>query len=108
MKKIQIILAFFIGLIFLYSCAKPTVVKVILPEDETLNCEQLKNAITESKKIRRDFSRMVAPSWNGKPRCVLRIDERKNRYIRRRSALASDEKRFYRAHRLSCAALGFF
>ena len=54
MIKIGSKFVFFITLIFLYSCAKPTVVEVVLPEDEKLNCEQLKNAITESKKIRRD------------------------------------------------------
>jgi len=54
MKKTQIALTFFIGLIFLYSCAKPAVVKIVLPGDETLNCEELKNGIIESKKIRRD------------------------------------------------------
>tara|TARA_B100000029_G_C17593580_1_gene963317 strand:- start:2010 stop:2483 length:474 start_codon:yes stop_codon:yes gene_type:complete len=54
MKNIKFNLIFIITLIFLYSCAKPTVVEVVMPEDEKLNCEQLKNAVTESKKIRRD------------------------------------------------------
>ena len=51
MRKIKFKLVFFTTLIFLYSCAKPTVVEVVMPEDEKLNCEQLKNAITESKKL---------------------------------------------------------
>ena len=44
----------FISLIFLNSCAKPTVVEVIMPEDQKLNCEELEEAIGESKKIKRE------------------------------------------------------
>ena len=48
------ILTLYVGLILLNSCAKPTVVEVVLPEDEKLNCEQLENEISESQKIKRD------------------------------------------------------
>ena len=43
-----------ISLILLHSCAKPTVVNVIMPEDEKLNCEQLENAVSETQKIKKD------------------------------------------------------
>ena len=43
-----------ISIILLYSCAKPTVVNVVLPGDEKLNCEQLENEVTESQKIKRE------------------------------------------------------
>ncbi len=36
------------------SCAKPTVVEVTVPGDEKLNCEQLKNEIAETRKMKRD------------------------------------------------------
>ena len=36
------------------SCAKPTVVNVVLPGDEELNCEQLEDAVAESQKIKRE------------------------------------------------------
>jgi len=54
MKKFLSILLIFISLIFLNSCAKPTVVEVIMPEDQKLNCEELEEAIGESKKIKRE------------------------------------------------------
>tara|TARA_Y100000590_G_C15695693_1_gene1005019 strand:+ start:1790 stop:2218 length:429 start_codon:yes stop_codon:yes gene_type:complete len=39
---------------FLYSCAKPKVINVILPEDENLNCEELDDEVLEAQKIKRD------------------------------------------------------
>ena len=55
MKKIfKIISIFFICLIFLYSCAKPKVIKTTLPGDANLSCEQLIDEISVSKKIKRD------------------------------------------------------
>ena len=41
-------------MILLHSCAKPTVVNVVLPGDDELNCEQLENAVAESQKIKRE------------------------------------------------------
>ena len=54
MKKFQRILVLIVSVILLYACAKPTVVNVVLPGDEELNCEQLENAVAESQKIKRD------------------------------------------------------
>ena len=54
MKKFRGILVLIVSTIFLYSCAKPTVVNVVLPGDEELNCEQLENAVAESQKIKRE------------------------------------------------------
>ena len=54
MKKFQGILVLIVSVILLYACAKPTVVSVVLPGDEKLNCEQLENAVAESQKIKRD------------------------------------------------------
>ena len=54
MKKIRGILVFGISIILLNSCAKPTVVNVVLPGDDELNCEQLENAVAESQKIKRE------------------------------------------------------
>ena len=45
MKIFQRILILIISVILLYSCAKPTVVNVVLPGDKDLNCEQLEEAI---------------------------------------------------------------
>ena len=54
MKKFQAILVLIVSVIFLYACAKPTVVNVVLPEDEELNCEQLEDAVAESQKIKKE------------------------------------------------------
>ena len=54
MKNLIGILALGIGLVFLNSCAKPTVVDIVLPEDEKLNCDQLENAMAETQKIKND------------------------------------------------------
>ena len=54
MKKFLEIVVLSVSLILLNSCAKPTVVNVILPGDEKLNCEQLENAVAETQKIKRD------------------------------------------------------
>ena len=54
MKKFLGILFLSISIILLNACAKPTVVNVVLPGDEELNCEQLENAVAESQKIRRE------------------------------------------------------
>ena len=41
-------------IILLNSCAKPTVVNVVVPGDEKLNCKQLENEVAETQKIKRD------------------------------------------------------
>ena len=54
MKIFQRILILIISVILLYSCAKPTVVNIVLPGDENLNCEQLESEVSESQKIKRE------------------------------------------------------
>ena len=54
MKIFQRILISIISVILLYSCAKPTVVNIVLPGDENLNCEQLESEVSESQKIKRE------------------------------------------------------
>ena len=54
MKKFLGILVLSVSIILLDACAKPTVVNVVLPGDDELNCEHLKNAVAESQKIKRD------------------------------------------------------
>ena len=54
MKKFLGILVLGISLILLNSCVKPTVVNIVVPGDEKLNCEQLENAVAETQKIKKD------------------------------------------------------
>ena len=42
-----------LSLVLLVSCAKPTVVNVVLPEDKNLNCIQLEASITDAQEFRR-------------------------------------------------------
>ena len=52
MKKILGVLV--LSLILLNSCAKPTVVEVVISGDEKLNCEQLENEVAEAQKIKKE------------------------------------------------------
>ena len=54
MKQFIRIFVLFISLAFLNSCAKPTVVNIVLPGDDKLNCEQLENEIAETQKMKKD------------------------------------------------------
>ena len=54
MKKFLVILVLGSSLILLNLCAKPTVVNVVIPGDEKLNCEQLENEVADAQKIKRD------------------------------------------------------
>ena len=53
-KQFLAILVLSLSLFLLYSCAKPTVVNVVLPGDKKLNCKQLENAVAETQKIKKD------------------------------------------------------
>ena len=53
-KQFLAILVLGLSLVLLYACAKPTVVNVVLPGDEKLNCKQLENAVAETQKIKKD------------------------------------------------------
>ena len=54
MKKILTNLLLYAGVALLYSCAEPTVVQVVMPGDRELNCGQLKNAVSETERFKRD------------------------------------------------------
>ena len=54
MNKLLEILILGTIIILLNSCAKPTVVNVVVPGDEKLNCKQLENEVAETQKIKRD------------------------------------------------------
>ena len=54
MKKFIGILALSLGLVLFNSCAKPTVIDVIMPEDEKLSCKQLKDEFAETRKFKQE------------------------------------------------------
>ena len=53
MLKFIRILFLGMSLVIINSCAKPTVVDVIMPGDEDLNCKQLEEAVEEAQNFRR-------------------------------------------------------
>ena len=54
MKNLLVIFIFSISIILLNSCAKPTVVNVVLPGDEKLNCEELKEGYKETRRFKQE------------------------------------------------------
>jgi len=54
MKKFLEILVLGLSIILLNSCAKPTVVTIVVPGDEKLNCKQLKEEIHVAQKFRKE------------------------------------------------------
>ena len=53
MIKFIRILILGMSLVVINSCAKPTVVDIVMPGDEDLNCEQLETAIAEAQNFKR-------------------------------------------------------
>jgi len=53
-KKFLGVLVLSLSIVLLNSCAKPTVVNIVLPGDNKLNCEQLESEVAESQKIKRE------------------------------------------------------
>ena len=55
MEKFQKLKKFFwIFIILLISCAKPTVVDIVLPGDDKLNCKELDAQVMEAQKIKKE------------------------------------------------------
>ena len=54
MKKFLVILVLGSSLILLNLCAKPTVVNVVIPGDEKLNCKQLKDGFAETRRFKQE------------------------------------------------------
>ena len=69
MKKLLVILL--TGFVFLNSCAKPTVVDSIMPGDEELNCGQLKNAVAETERFKREAENVKGGTGGNITRGIL-------------------------------------
>ena len=59
------------SLFIIYSCAKPTVVNVVLPEDKNLNCEQLEASITDAQEFRRKAIQVTGNTPQNQARGML-------------------------------------
>ncbi len=98
MKKLLNI--FILGTIILIfnSCAKPTVVEIVQPNDDKLNCEELKIEIAEVQKIKEEavfskdsggnYARVILfwPSWaqslHNADEAILAANDRKHHLIK--------------------------
>ena len=52
--KINNFIIFLFSFFVLNSCAKPTVVDIVLPNDQNLNCKQLKNEYLETRRFKEE------------------------------------------------------
>ena len=56
---------------FLSACAKPSVVEVVMPGDEELNCGQLKNAYAETKRFKKEAEDVKGVTGGNTARALL-------------------------------------
>ena len=54
MKKISRVLLIVLTLVLIKSCAKPTVVDVVMPKDKELNCKELKDEYAETRRFKQE------------------------------------------------------
>ena len=54
MKKISRVFLIILILVLIKSCAKPTVVDVVMPRDKELNCKELKDEYAETRRFRQE------------------------------------------------------
>ena len=60
-----------VSLILLSSCAKPTVVNVVLPNDQELNCKKLEDAVTDAQEFRKKAIRVTGNTAQNQARALL-------------------------------------
>ncbi len=54
MKKISRILLIILTLVLIKSCARPTVIDVVMPRDKELNCKELKDEYSETRRFKQE------------------------------------------------------
>tara|TARA_B100000963_G_scaffold65992_1_gene54235 strand:+ start:4099 stop:4416 length:318 start_codon:yes stop_codon:yes gene_type:complete len=57
--------------VLLVACAKPTVIDVVMPGDEELNCGQLKNAFAETQRLKREADGVKGVTGGNTARAIL-------------------------------------
>ena len=62
MKKLNLYIFFAVVLILLNLCAKPTVINVTLPDDQDLNCGELKKHWLETRRFKKEAERVRDPA----------------------------------------------
>ena len=98
MKKLLNIFILSVVILILNSCAKPTVVEIVQPNDDKLNCEELKTEIAEVQKIKEEavfskdsggnYARVILfwPAWaqslHNADEAILAANDRKHNLIK--------------------------
>jgi len=98
MKKLLDIFILSGIILILNSCAKPTVVEIVQPNDDKLNCEELKTEIAEVQKIKEEavfskdsggnYARVILfwPAWaqslHNADEAILAANDRKHHLIK--------------------------
>ena len=67
-NKLKFLLIFFF---IFYSCAKPTVVDVVMPGDENLDCEQLKEEYLETRRFKQEAKSVQNSQGGNTTRLIL-------------------------------------
>ena len=60
-----------LSFVLLFSCAKPTVINIVLPDDDKLNCEKLENAIADAQEFRRKAIAVTGNTAQNQARAML-------------------------------------
>jgi len=98
MKKLLNIFILSVVILILNSCAKPTVVEIVQPNDDKLNCEEIKTEIAEVQKIKEEavfskdsggnYARVILfwPAWaqslHNADEAILAANDRKHHLIK--------------------------
>tara|TARA_B100001142_G_scaffold248710_1_gene248608 strand:- start:312 stop:773 length:462 start_codon:yes stop_codon:yes gene_type:complete len=69
--KINNFIIFLFSFFVLNSCAKPTVVDIVLPNDQNLNCKQLKNEYLETRRFKEEAVAVQNAPGGNTARAVL-------------------------------------
>ena len=67
-NKLKFLLIFFF---IFYSCAKPTVVDVVMPGDENLDCKQLKEEYLETRRFKQEAKSVQNSQGGNTARAIL-------------------------------------
>ena len=60
-----------LSFVLLISCAKPTVVNIVLPDDNKLNCEKLENSVADAQEFRRKALAVVGNTGKNQAAALL-------------------------------------
>ena len=85
-----------LSLVLLISCSKPTVVNIVLPDDNKLNCEKLENAVTDAQEFRRKALAVTGNTGKNQAAAILFWPALMMTYVNAHEAIvAANERSIY-------------